>query len=78
MIKHTHKPLEKEGKKRSDSINHNESNSIELDSGQLFCGPASGRSQLLPPSHIPRKLCCGLYQNRHTGVTPQISPLFFQ
>lgn len=56
MIKHTHQPLEKEYKKRSDSINHNEPNSTELDCGQLFCGPASGRSQLLPPSHIPPML----------------------
>lgn len=57
MMKHTHiNHQKKEDKKRSDSSNHSEPNSMELDCSQLFCGPASGRSQLLPPSHIPPKL----------------------
>lgn len=52
MTEHTHISH----KKRKTRFNHSELSIIELDCNQLFCGPASGRSQVLSPFHIPPKL----------------------
>lgn len=77
MMKHTHiSHQKKEDKKRSDSSNHSEPNSMELDCGLLFCGPASDRSQLLPPSHIPPKLLLwSLSQQAHWSHTSNFTLL---